>query len=143
MTVAKFKRLNEWAKIPSRAYPTDAAFDLFSCRFHRCEPGTVTKIPTGIAMELLPFHAGHVLPRSGLAAKHQITLQNSPGLIDAGYRGEIVVLLRNEGEMVYNVTPGERIAQLEIVGLPHVEAVEVAELGPSERGANGLGSTGK
>jgi dUTP pyrophosphatase len=143
MTQVKFKRLNEYAKIPYKAYPTDAAFDLFSCKFHRCEAGEVTQIPTGIAMELLPFHAGHVLPRSGLAAKHQITIQNSPGLIDPGYRGEIIVLLRNEGKMVYNVKPGERIAQLQIIGLPHVDAIEVAELGRSERGANGLGSTGK
>jgi dUTP pyrophosphatase len=101
-------------------------------------------VGTGIAVAIPPGHAGFVLPRSGLAARHGLGKVNAPGLIDEGYRGEVkVILLNTDRSEAFVVEPGMRIAQLVIVQLPQVELVEVDELPPSERGAGGLGSSGR
>jgi dUTP pyrophosphatase len=143
MTELLFRKLHDQAHELTRGFEDDAGLDLRAYKFHRVEPGKTVQIPTGISIQLKPYHAALVLPRSGLAAKHSITIQNSPGLIDPGYRGEIVVLLRNEGEIPYSVKAGDKIAQLLIVGLPHVQVTEVAELATSARGVGGFGSTGR
>lgn len=143
MTELLFRRLNQYAYAPEKAHVSDAAFDLRAYKSHRLSSGEMVEIPTGISIQLKPYHAAHVLPRSGLARNNQITIQNSPGLIDSGYRGEIIVLLRNEGKEPFYVKNGDRIAQLEVVGLPHVDLVEVAELDKSDRGEGGFGSTGR
>jgi dUTP pyrophosphatase len=103
----------------------------------------VMPIQTGFAVAIPGNHAGLVLPRSGLAAKHGITIANSPGLIDSGYRGEIIVLLQNRGDDIFAVSPGDRIAQLLVVPFAIFEkVVEVEELDSTERGASGFGSSG-
>ena len=106
-------------------------------------PGQRAAVGTGIAVEIPLGHAGLVLPRSGLALRHGIALVNSPGLIDAGYRGEIRVLLLNtDRESAFEIAPGDRIAQLLVIGFAMSEPVEVAELGETSRGIGGFGSTG-
>ena len=106
------------------------------------EPGERATVGTGLAVAIPPGHAGFVQPRSGLAARHGIGVVNSPGLIDAGYRGELrVVLLNTDTRDRFTVEPGMRIAQLVVLEVPQVELVEVAELPPSERGARGFGSS--
>lgn len=139
----KVRRLVPGAVLPSRAHPGDAGLDL-----HAAEPATIgagerAAVGTGIAVEVPAGHAGLVLPRSGLALRHGIALVNSPGLIDAGYRGEIRVLLLNtDGEHAFELAPGNRIAQLLITPFAPAEVIEVAELALSERGAGGFGSSG-
>lgn len=143
MTAVQVKRLRPEALVPVRAYPGDAGFDLTACERLELEPGGRGVVGTGIAVALPPGHAGLVVPRSGLAAKHGLGKVNAPGLIDEGYRGEIKVILHNTDRSVpFVVEPGMRIAQLVIVELPRVDLVEVDELPSSERGDGGLGSSG-
>jgi dUTP pyrophosphatase len=131
------------ARPPSRANEGDAGLDLYAAGPARLGPGERTVVGTGIAIEIPPGHAGLVLPRSGLAARHGIALVNAPGLIDAGYRGEVRVLLLNtDREAHFEVGTGDRIAQLLIVPFADAEAVEVSELSPSDRGEGGFGSSG-
>jgi dUTP pyrophosphatase len=135
--------LDERAKVPARAYDGDAGFDLHALDGAALGPGERASIRTGIAIELPHGHAGLVLPRSGLAARHGIALVNAPGLIDSGYRGEIRVLLLNTDRSAdYVVEAGDRIAQLLLVRVEIPEVFEVEELAASERGSGGFGSSG-
>jgi len=136
-------RLREDASIPARAYDGDAGLDLAACERVVIEPGGRAAVGTGLAVAIPEGHAGLVVPRSGLAAKHGISIVNAPGLVDAGYRGELKVLLLNtDAAEPFTVEPGMRIAQLVVVSLPGVRLVEFDELPASERGAGGFGSSG-
>lgn len=136
-------RLQEDASIPARAYDGDAGLDLAACERVVIEPGGRAAVGTGLAVAIPAGHAGLVLPRSGLAAKHGISIVNAPGLVDAGYRGELKVLLLNtDAAEPFTVEPGMRIAQLVVVSLPGVRPVEFDELPASERGVGGFGSSG-
>jgi dUTP pyrophosphatase len=135
-------RLREDARVPERAYAGDAGLDLATCEAIRLAPGERTLVPTGLAVAIPEGYAGFVQPRSGLAAREGITVVNSPGLIDAGYRGEIqVVLLNTDRERTFTAQPGERIAQLVVLPVPELSLREVDVLPPSERGVRGFGSS--
>jgi dUTP pyrophosphatase len=137
-------RLREDAVLPTQAYGGDAGLDLAACERVEIAPGERAVVGTGVAVAIPPGHAGLVLPRSGLAARHGLGIVNAPGLIDAGYRGEVKAILHNtDGREPIVVEPGMRIAQLVLVRLPDVRLVEVEELPQSERGAGGLGSSGR
>ena len=139
----KVRRLDGRARLPTRAYPGDAGLDLYALEDAALDPGERASVRTGIAVEIPEGEAGLVLPRSGLAARHGIALVNAPGLIDAGYRGEIVVLLLNtDRDSSFTIAAGDRIAQLVLVKVQAPEVVEVEELAVSERGAGGFGSSG-
>ncbi|HEX3874375.1 MAG TPA: dUTP diphosphatase [Solirubrobacteraceae bacterium] len=136
-------RLRPDAILPTRAYDGDAGFDLYAAEPARLEPGMRAQVATGVAVEIPAGQAGLVLPRSGLAAKHGITLVNAPGLIDSGYRGELRVLLLNTDPIAaFEVAAGDRIAQLVLVDVLTPELTEVAELGSTERAGRGFGSSG-
>jgi dUTP pyrophosphatase len=136
-------RVRRAAILPTRAYAGDAGFDLYAAGAARLDPGMRAQVPTGVAVEIPAGQAGLVLPRSGLAAKHGITLVNAPGLIDSGYRGEIRVLLLNtDPDLAFEIAPGDRIAQLVLVAVLTPELEEVAELAASERAERGFGSSG-
>lgn len=138
-----FQKLRADAIVPARAYAHDAGLDLAACDRVELAPGQRALVGTGLAVAIPEGHAGFVQPRSGLAAKHGITIVNAPGLIDAGYRGEVkVALLNTDTSSSFVVEPGMRIAQLVVLALPPVQPVEVAELPGSERGAAGFGSSG-
>jgi dUTP pyrophosphatase len=139
----RVRRLDGRAQLPARAYPGDAGLDLYALEDAVLGPGERASIRTGIAVEIPEGEAGLVLPRSGLAARHGITLVNAPGLIDSGYRGEVRVLLLNtdRGE-AFTIAGGDRIAQLVLVKVQAPEVVEVEDLALSERGAGGFGSSG-
>ncbi len=137
------RRLVPGAELPVRAHDDDAGLDLHAAEPATLGPGERAAVGTGVAVEIPPGHAGLVLPRSGLALKHGIALVNAPGLIDAGYRGEIRVLLLNtDREHAFDLSPGDRIAQLLVVAFAPVQPLEVAELGETKRGIGGFGSTG-
>ncbi len=136
------RRLREEAVVPERAYAGDAGLDLAACERVVLEPGERAVVGTGLAVAIPDGHAGFVQPRSGLAARHGISVVNSPGLVDSGYRGELrVVLLNTDRGAPFTVEPGMRIAQLVVVPVPEVELVEHAELPESERGVRGFGSS--
>ncbi len=140
----RVRRLEPDAVLPRRAHPGDAGYDLCAVEAVTLAPGERAMVRTGVAVELPAGHAGWVVPRSGLAARHGIALVNAPGLIDAGYRGEVRVLLLNtDREAAFDVRPGERIAQLVVAAVAAPEVVEVDDLAPSPRGAGGFGSTGR
>ena len=137
-------RLKDNAVVPTRAHPGDAGLDLYSTELAHLGPGERWSVGTGIALEIPEGHAGLVLPRSGLAREHGIALVNAPGLIDAGYRGEVRVLLLNtDPAETVRIEAGARIAQLVITPVAIADAVEVAELSDSARGDGGFGSTGR
>lgn len=138
-----FRRLDDGASLPSAQHPGDAGLDLRANADVEVLPGERAMIPTGVAVAIPEGHAGLVLPRSGLASKRGLTLANAPGLIDAGYRGEVIVSVVNldRGEAV-KIARGDRIAQLVVVAVPHVEPVWVGTLPDSRRGEGGFGSTG-
>ncbi len=138
----KIKKLNETAIIPYYAHPTDAGLDLFSTVEATIAPNTSSLIPTGIAIELPTGTEAQIRPRSGLALKHQITVLNSPGTIDEGYRGEVGVILINHGKDDFKVTPGMKIAQMVISPVLYVKVEEVEVLNYSDRLTGGFGSTG-
>ena len=141
-TLLPITRLRPEATLPERAYAGDAGLDLAACERVELGPGQRATVGTGLAVAIPEGHAGFVLPRSGLAAKHGITIVNAPGLIDAGYRGELrVVLLNTDASERFTVDPGMRIAQLVVLNLPDIELLEVAELPAGERGARGFGSS--
>jgi len=136
------RRLRDDAVIPVRAYEGDAGLDLASCERLELGPGKRALVGTGLAVAIPDGYAGFVQPRSGLAAKHGITIVNSPGLVDAGYRGELkVVLLNTDASETFVVEPGMRIAQLVVLQVPGLHPVEVEELPESERGVRGFGSS--
>lgn len=142
MIVLPIRRLRADAVVPARAYNGDAGLDLAACDRHTLAPGERVVVPTGLAVAIPEGHAGFVQPRSGLAAKHGLTIVNTPGLIDAGYRGEVqVVLLNTDRERAFTVEPGMRIAQLVVLPVPALEPVEVDALPESERGERGFGSS--
>jgi dUTP pyrophosphatase len=137
-------KLNDGAKVPTRAHVGDAGVDLYACEAAHLGPGERWSVGTGVAVEVPDGHAGLVLPRSGLAMDHGIALVNSPGLIDAGYRGEVRVLLLNtDPAETFRVEPGDRIAQLVIAPVAAAEPVEVESLSESARGDGGFGSSGR
>jgi dUTP pyrophosphatase len=136
-------RLDERARLPTRAHPGDAGLDLYALEAATLQPGERASVATGIAVEIAPGHAGLVLPRSGLAQRHGISVVNAPGLIDAGYRGELRVLLLNtDRDQRFELAAGDRIAQLVIVAVALPEVAEVDALSETARGAGGFGSSG-
>lgn len=143
MTTLAIRRLRVDAVLPERAYDGDAGLDLAACERVELAPGERAIVPTGLAVAIPGGHAGFVLRRSGLAAKHGVTILNAPGLIDSGYRGEIrVILLNTDRRETFVVEPGMRVAQLVVLPIAGVEVAEVDELPPSERGEGGFGSSG-
>jgi dUTP pyrophosphatase len=142
LTRVAVRRLREDAVVPDRAYQGDAGLDLAACDRHQLGPGERAVVGTGLAVEIPDGFAGFVQPRSGLAAKHGITIVNTPGLIDSGYRGEVLVILLNTDKTeTFVIEPGMRIAQLVVQAVEEVELVEANELAASERGARGHGSS--
>jgi dUTP pyrophosphatase len=136
-------RLAPDAVLPTRAYDGDAGLDLYAAHPARIAPGERASVGTGIAVAIPAGHAGLVLPRSGLALRHGIALVNAPGLIDAGYRGELRVLLLNtDREAEFAIAAGDRIAQLVVVAFAAVAVIEADVLDDSERNARGFGSSG-
>lgn len=136
------RRLRPDAVVPARAYAGDAGLDLAACDAVELGPGERAVVGTGLAVAIPPGHAGFVQPRSGLAARHGISVVNAPGLIDSGYRGEVrVVLLNTDGTASFAVEPGMRIAQLVVLPIPELEIVEADELPESQRGVRGFGSS--
>ena len=139
----KVRRLDPAARLPARAHDDDAGLDLHALEPVRLEPGERAMVRTGLAIELPPGHAGWVVPRSGLAARHGVALVNAPGLIDAGYRGEVRVLLLNtDRAAAVELAAGDRIAQLVVMAVAAPAVVEVDALADTGRGAGGFGSTG-
>jgi dUTP pyrophosphatase len=139
----RVRRVDPRAVLPTRAYVGDAGLDLYALDDAVLAPGERASVRTGIAIEIPAGQAGLVLPRSGLARRHGISVVNAPGLIDAGYRGEVEVLLLNtDRSSPFSIAAGDRIAQLVIVSVQTPQVVEVQELALSERGSGGFGSTG-
>jgi dUTP pyrophosphatase len=137
-------KLKDNAVIPTRAHAGDAGLDLYSTEIAHLGPGERWSVGTGIALEIPEGHAGLVLPRSGLAREHGIALVNAPGLIDAGYRGEVRVLLLNtDPAETVRIEAGARIAQLLLTPVTIADAVEVTELSHTARGDGGFGSSGR
>jgi dUTP pyrophosphatase len=142
MSELPFKRLHDSATLPVRAYAGDAGLDLAAAERVELAPGARALVGTGLAVAIPDGHVGFVHPRSGLAAKHGITIVNAPGLVDSGYRGELkVILLNTDREETFVVEPGMRIAQLVVVAVATPQSVEVTELPDSERGEKGFGSS--
>jgi dUTP pyrophosphatase len=139
-----FKRLSGAATIPTRAHDGDAGLDLYAAEPARLAPGERASIGTGIAVAIPAGHAGLVVPRSGLAARHGIAVVNAPGLIDSGYRGEVRVLLLNtDTAEPFDIVPGDRIAQLVIAPVASPDLLELHDLDETTRGAGGFGSSGR
>ena len=142
MTELLVRRLREDAVLPGRAYQGDAGLDLVACERVELAPGERAVVGTGVAVAIPDGHAGFVQPRSGLAARHGISIVNSPGLVDSGYRGELrVIVLNTDPREPFVVEAGMRIAQLVVMPIVPVEPVEVDELPETERGVRGFGSS--
>ena len=138
------KRLDPGLPAPAYARADDAGLDLYAAEDIPLAPGQRARVRTGVAVAIPPGFAGFVLPRSGLALRHGLSLLNTPGLIDAGYRGELMILLVNHDPTTsVAIARGERIAQLVVQSVEHATLVEVDELPPSDRGEGGFGSTGR
>jgi dUTP diphosphatase len=138
------RRLRDDAVVPTQAYPGDAGLDLTACERVELGPGERAVVPTGLAVAVPDGYAGFVQPRSGLAAEHGLTILNTPGLIDSGYRGELRVVLHNSDRTTpFVVEPGMRIAQLVVLPVAELELVEVEQLPESERGVRGFGSSSR
>jgi dUTP pyrophosphatase len=135
-------RVDTTLPLPHYARADDAGLDLYAAEVVTLAPGARALVPTGIALAIPAGFAGFVLPRSGLALHHGVTLLNTPGLVDAGYRGEIKVLLMNHGEAPVTLQRGDRVAQLVVQRVERVQLTPVASLAASARGAGGFGSTG-
>jgi dUTP pyrophosphatase len=143
MSELRVTRLRDDAVLPTRAHACDAGLDLSACEAMTIEPGERALISTGLAVEIPADHAGIVAPRSGLALRHGISIVNTPGVIDAGYRGEVQVLLLNTDRSApFTVERGMRIAQLLVIPVAPVKVVEVTGLSDSARGEDGFGSSG-
>ena len=144
MTELRVHRLRPEARLPDRAYAGDGGLDLASCERVELAPGERAVVATGIAVAIPVGYAGFVQPRSGLAALWGVSVVNSPGLIDSGYRGEVkVVLLNTDRERTFVAEAGDKIAQLVVLSVPELQVVEVAELPEAERGTRGFGSSSK
>jgi len=136
------RKLRDDAVVPARAYDGDAGLDLAACERVVLDPGERAMVGTGLAVAIPDGYAGFVQPRSGLAARHGITIVNTPGLVDSGYRGELrIILLNTDDREPFVVEPGMRIAQLVVVPVASVEPLEVEELPDSDRGVRGFGSS--
>ena len=143
MTELLVRRLHPDAQLPAGAYPGDAGLDLASVEDVVLGPGERRTVATGLAVAIPAGHGGFVQPRSGLAARHGITVVNSPGLIDSGYRGEIqVVAINLDRQDPIDIRRGDKIAQLVILPVPQATLTEVEHLPASDRGDGGFGSTG-
>lgn len=143
MEELRFVKLSDKAILPTRAHDSDAGLDLYAAEGARIRSGARVSVGTGLAVAIPEGLAGLVLPRSGLAMKRGVTLVNSPGLIDPGYRGEVRVLLLNTDQTVeYECTPGDRIAQLLLVPIATASPIQAEALDTSVRGAGGFGSSG-
>lgn len=140
--VLKVKRLDESARLPEYAHEGDAGLDIFSSAEIIIESGGSALVPTGISIQLPPFTEAQIRPRSGLALKHQVTVLNTPGTIDEGYRGEIGVILINHGKLPFKVSAGMKIAQMVVKPVFRVKVDESQDLDLSARGEKGFGSTG-
>lgn len=140
-TIIKFKKIHENAVIPTKK-EGDACYDLYTVRTMVLDPGTRHVFPTGLKMEMPSNFEATIRPRSGLASKKGVTVLNTPGTIDSTYRGEIGVILINHGKQTVVITAGERIAQMSFGIVLNVTLTEVKELGETERGTGGFGSTG-
>ncbi|MDX6442751.1 MAG: dUTP pyrophosphatase [Gaiellaceae bacterium] len=142
MIELSIQRLRPDAVVPTRAYAGDAGLDLASCERVELGPGERATVATGLAVAIPDGYAGFVQPRSGLASRHGITIVNTPGLVDSGYRGELkVILLNTDAKEPFVVEPGMRIAQLVVMQVPEIDPIEVDELPESERGMRGFGSS--
>ena len=142
MTELLVRRLHPDAQIPAGAYDGDAGLDLASVEEVVLGPGERHTVATGLAVAIPAGHAGFVQPRSGLASRRGITVVNSPGLIDEGYRGELkVVLLNTDPDAPFHIRPGDRIAQLVVLAVPRITVTEADDLPPSERAERGFGSS--
>ena len=142
MIELSIQRLRDDAVVPTRAYDGDAGLDLAACERVELGPGERATVGTGLAVAIPDGYAGFVQPRSGLASRHGVTIVNTPGLVDSGYRGELkVILLNTDASEPFVVEPGMRIAQLVVMQVPGVDPVEVDELPESERGVRGFGSS--
>jgi dUTP pyrophosphatase len=138
-----FRRVRTEGELPSAQHPGDAGLDLRAAEEVTVKPGERAMVPTGVAVAIPDGYAGLVLPRSGLASKRGLTLANAPGLIDAGYRGEVICAVVNlDPHDSVEISTGDRIAQLVIVAVPDVSPTFVDVLPDSSRGAGGFGSTG-
>jgi dUTP pyrophosphatase len=136
------QRLRDDAIVPTRAYDGDAGLDLAACERVELGPGERATVGTGLAVAIPGGYAGFVQPRSGLALRHGITILNTPGLVDSGYRGELkVILLNTDASELFVVEPGMRIAQLVVLQVAGIDPVEVDALPESERGVRGFGSS--
>lgn len=142
MNILKIKCINNKAKLPEYAHPGDAGLDLFSVENVEIESGNTALIKTGIIIELPESTEAQIRPRSGLALKHKVTVLNTPGTIDEGYRGEIGIILINHGEESFKVEEGMKIAQMVIKPVLRVEVVNVDTINDTKRGEGGFGSTG-
>jgi dUTP pyrophosphatase len=140
--VLRVRKLRSGAILPSYAHPGDAGLDLCAAEAVTLRPGERKAVPTGLAVELPPGTEGQVRPRSGLALKHGVTVLNAPGTVDAGYRGEVAVILVNHGAAAFEVAAGMRVAQLLVKPVLTVRVEEAAALPDTARGAGGFGSTG-
>lgn len=139
-----FRRLSDHElPLPEYATAGAAGLDLRAARAHVLEPGRRTLVGTGFAIALPPSCEGQIRPRSGLAARHGVTVLNAPGTVDPDYRGEVKVLLINLGEDPVEIAAGDRIAQLVVAPISRLELIEVEELPETTRGAGGFGSTGR
>ena len=141
MTV-KFRTIDPAAILPSYAHPGDAGMDIRSIEELVIEPGARSLVRTGLVMVLPPDYEAQVRPRSGLALKNGVTVLNTPGTIDAGYRGEVGVILANFGSEPFKVEKGSKIAQIVVAPCTRAEIEETVELDATERGEGGFGSTG-
>ena len=139
----KVKKLVDDAVLPKYAHPGDAGLDLFAVEANTLEPGVTGLVKTGISLELPEGTEAQVRPRSGLALKHSVTVLNSPGTIDEGYRGEVGVIMINHGSEPFHIEKGMKIAQMLIKPVYTVEVEEAVELSDTSRGEGGFGSTGK
>lgn len=138
-----FKRLHPDAQLPVAQHPGDAGLDLCAVADVELAPGERTMVSTGVAVGIPEGHAGLVLPRSGLASRSGLTLANAPGLIDAGYRGEVVCAMVNlDRETPVRIAKGDRVAQLVVVAIPEVKPTWAERLSDTLRGPGGFGSTG-
>ena len=138
----KVKRLAADAVLPRYAHEGDAGLDVFSSEAVEIAPGESASVPTGIVVELPPGTEAQIRPRSGLAARHRVTVLNAPGTIDAGYRGELRVLLINHGRETFRIDKGMRVAQMIVAPVLRADVREVEEVSETARGAGGFGSTG-
>lgn len=138
----RFRRIHPDAALPSYAHEGDAGMDVRSVEELELAPGARALVHTGLVMMLPPGWEAQVRPRSGLALKHGVTVLNTPGTIDAGYRGEVGVILANFGDRPFKVSKGDKVAQVVVAPVTRAEIVETSELDETERGAGGFGSTG-